>query len=636
MKFVTKKSSKEKEYARLSMKILRMKRSGEKQEKIKQLLNERETLKVRVGERDTQYNIQPRIIVGTSEFKTLRLENAIIVDKSLLIKAVLEAPSEVSLIARPRRWGKSLNLDMLKTFLEIEVNEKGEALPIDKRINHKLFTGSSLNPQPLKISAKQWVMNEQGKYPVILLNLRETKGTNYKEVEEKIIKRIGHTYYEHIYLINSDKLEKNEKELFQKYLRGKINKADLEESLYFLSILLHKQFNEKVYVLIDEYDEAITSSYVRFGHKPEEFGRLLDLIGGILGLALKQNQYLKKGVLTGVLRIAKASLFSSLNNISEYSLLDEEFSEYYGFNQEEVDELLNKAPNLVDRNSIREWYNGYTFGERTVYNPFSVMKCLSERGKFDTYWLDSGSTELIDQAMLSDDNQIEMQDLLCGKSVIKRIYKQIAFNQIREKKDLFYSLLVFAGYLNPTPIETDVYKLSIPPNQEIRQIYEDRIIEWVTNKLNISISDYDNFIGLLLEKKIEKFEEKLNYYLLNSTSYHDLKKERDYHNLMGGLLAPLSKKYNVDSNKESGDGRYDHILVPKVSNSNDTAFILEYKSCQKDNELENKAEAGLNQIDEKRYDTEARKNSQVKKIVKLCLAFGRKRAMGKHKIEELY
>src|SRR6185312_14866083 len=197
-------------------------------------------------------------------------------------------------------------------------------------------------------------MKEQGKYPVILLNLRETKGTSYKEVEEKIIKRIGHTYYEHVYLINSNKLEKNEKEIFQKYLRGKISKADLEDSLYFLSMLLYKHFNQKVYILIDEYDEAITSSYVRFGRKPEEFGRLLDLIGGILGLALKQNQYLKKGVLTGVLRIAKASLFSSLNNISEYSLLDEEFSEYYGFNQEEIDELLSKLPNLANRNSIRE------------------------------------------------------------------------------------------------------------------------------------------------------------------------------------------------------------------------------------------------------------------------------------------
>ena len=243
---------------------------------------------------------------------------------------------------------------MLKTFFEIEVDEKGEPLSIDRRINHKLFAGSSLNPQSLKISIEQRVMNKQGKYPVILLNLRETKGTSYKEVEEKIIKRIGYTYYEHIYLINSNKLEKNEKEIFQKYLRGKISKADLEESLYFLSMLLHKHFNEKVYVLIDEYDEAITSSYVRFGRKSEEFGKLLDLIGGILGLALKQNQYLKKGVLTGVLRIAKASLFSSLNNISEYSLLDEEFSEYYGFNQEEIDELLSKLPNLADRNSIRE------------------------------------------------------------------------------------------------------------------------------------------------------------------------------------------------------------------------------------------------------------------------------------------
>src|SRR6185312_15836408 len=230
---------------------------------------------------------------------------------------------------------------MLKTFFEIEVDEKGKPLPLGKRTNPKLFSD-------LKISSEYEVMKHLGKYPVIYLSLRETKGTSYKEVEQKIIKRIVNSFHEHIYLINSNELEKNEKEIFQRYLIGEISKVDLEESLYFLSRLLYKHFSQKVYIFIDEYDVTINSTYVRFGHKSKEFIQLIDLIRGMLGLVLKENsQYLKGGLVSGILRIAKADLFTGLNNISEYSLLDKRFSESYGFNQEEVDELLNKLPNVV-------------------------------------------------------------------------------------------------------------------------------------------------------------------------------------------------------------------------------------------------------------------------------------------------
>lgn len=236
---------------------------------------------------------------------------------------------------------------MLKTFFEIETDDQGQPLPITRGRNRKLFAG-------LKISAEQYAMAHQGQHPVILFNLKETKGSDYKEIENNIIKKVQNTYEQHTYLANSSQLRSDEKELFQNYLQGKINKADLQDSLHFLSKLLYKHFQQNVYILIDEYDEVINSSYVRSDHNPEEFEQIIDLIRGILGSALKQNQYLEKGVLTGILRIAKASLFSGLNNVAEYTLLDKRFSEHYGFTQEEVDELLTKVPNTVDQNDIKD------------------------------------------------------------------------------------------------------------------------------------------------------------------------------------------------------------------------------------------------------------------------------------------
>jgi hypothetical protein len=236
---------------------------------------------------------------------------------------------------------------MLKTFFEIETDDQGQPLSIAKRNNQKLFTG-------LKISNDQYAMIQQGQYPVIFLNLKETRGNSYKEIENNIVKKVQNTYEQHTYLSNSTQLRPDEKQLFKNYLQGEINKADLQDSLYFLSKLLYKHFQRVVYILVDEYDEVINNSYIKFGQKSEDFESILDLVRGILGSGLKQNQYLEKGILTGVFRIAKASLFSGLNNISEYSLLDKRFSEFYGFTQEEIDDLLtNKLPNTVDKNDIK-------------------------------------------------------------------------------------------------------------------------------------------------------------------------------------------------------------------------------------------------------------------------------------------
>lgn len=384
---------------------------------------------------------------------------------------------------------------MLKTFFEIEINDQEESPLLSERINRKLFTGGEVDlgidgkkflPR-LKIAELDKEMNHQGKYPVILLDFKDIKGNNYQEIEDGIKERVITLFSKYPYLRqylveNNDFLVESQKKKLNKYLSGEISKVDLHNSLKFLSEILCKHFKQEVYILIDEYDAVINDSCLKL--KSEELDNILELFRAILGTALKGNPYLKKGILTGILRIAKASLFTNLNNISEYNLLDKEFAEYYGFTQEEVDELLKRVPTVTRPEEIKEWYNGYYFGGQTVYNPWSIMSCLSEKGVLKSYWADSGGTKLFNKTMLSDEVQADFQILLKGQNIIKKLYEQVDLEQIQsetqESNDVFYSLLVFTGYLNPKSFTDDPkdsrYELNIP-NQEIKEIYEDKIIQ---------------------------------------------------------------------------------------------------------------------------------------------------------------
>jgi hypothetical protein len=265
------------------------------------------------------------------------------------------------------------------------------------------------------------------------------------------------------------------------------------------------------------------------------------------------------------------------------------------------------------------------------------MLCLSSGGELDHYWLDSGGTGLVDKVLLSDETQEELQLLLEGKGIVKKIYKQISLKEIENNSDIFYSLLVFAGYLNPSLANDDDeyprYRLTIP-NKEVRNIYMERVISWVTNKLNIKVSEYDDFIGLLTDQKIDKFEQKFSEYLMNSTSYHDLIKEKDYHNLIGGLLAPLARGYMIESNRESGHGRFDHVLIPR-ENKGDSAIIIEYKLPETTEDLVRVAMIGLNQIINKCYDTKIKEYSHVKKIINIGMAFCGKEIRMQYQIKYL-
>ncbi|MDR0773753.1 MAG: ATP-binding protein [Rickettsia sp.] len=594
-------------------------------------------------------NYQLKMLVGSDDFYDLLINSDIFVDKSLMIKELLEDSGKVILITRPRRWGKSLNMDMIRRFLEIEVDERGKPLAQEKRVNYKLFTGGIVDLdfdetkelQSLKISIHKNIMKRQGQFPVIYINFKEVKGSNYKEIVSSIIDQIIELYERFNYLEQytqegSKFLSIPQKVKLKNYLSGDINTNYLKNSLKFLSQILYKHFKQRVYILIDEYDTPINNAYLELGHKTKEFDKILKLFRGILGNSLKTNPYLEKGVITGILRIAKANLFSDLNNVSEYTLLDDDFSKFYGFTQAEVDELLTIVPTGTNPEEIKNWYNGYTFGGEIVYNPWSIMQCLAHKGKLDHYWLDSGGTGIIDKVLLSDEMQQDLQLLASGKSIISQITKQISFNDINSRSGLF-SLLLFSGYLNPMVIELEenVYELSAP-NREVKHIYNARLLQWVSNKLQIDSSLYYPFATLLPACRLEEFKERLQELLLNATSFHQTgnkKAELFYSGFMLGLVNMLSSAYIITSEQESGSGRADIIMIPKVGKE-DKAIIIEYKIAKNTEDLALVAQMGLKQIIDKQYDTKIKEYSHVKKIIKLSIAFCGKNVELQYQVNE--
>ncbi|MCC8399430.1 MAG: ATP-binding protein [Rickettsia endosymbiont of Platyusa sonomae] len=598
-------------------------------------------------------NMPPRMRTGTDDFKTLLLNSDVFVDKSLMIKELLADSGDVILITRPRRWGKSLNMNMLQKFFEIEVDQNGVPLPTEDRVNNKLFTGGEIDLglatgrkkllKKLKIAQYSDIISEyQGQFPVILLNLKDVKGGNYREIENGIRNQVtklfvNHRYLKHYIAKDENLLDDIQKEKLSRYFTGKLDIEDLKDSLRFLSEVMYKHFNQKVYILIDEYDTPINSSYIKFSSKPEEFEQVLELFRGMFGSSLKTNTCVEKGIITGILRIAKANLFSDLNNVSEYTLLDEEFSKFYGFTQAEVDELLTKVPTATNPEQIKNWYNGYSFGGEIIYNPWSIMQCLAHKGKLDHYWLDSGGTSLIDKTLLSDEMQEDLQNLVAGKSIISPIVKQISFSDINTRSGLF-SLLLFSGYLNPTTIEPakDIYELSVP-NKEVEYIYETRLLQWVSSKLQMDSSLYYSFASLLPAGKIEEFKEKLQELLLNATSFYqtgEKKAELFYSGFMLGLINTLSPGYIIDSERETGGGRADIMLIPKTGKQNN-AIIIEYKICKSPDVLVSVAKEGLDQIVKKQYEAKIKEHSHVQKIIKIAMAFCGKEVVLEYQIDTI-
>ena len=444
---------------------------------------------------------KPKVYTGIDSFADLLLESDVFVDKSLFIQEFLEeSGGQVKLITRPRRWGKCMNMDMLKRFLSIEMDAQGVPLPREQCLHHKLFAGGEVIIRPMIDSVKQLaplklaqqhphlINGYQGQYPVISIGLKDVLGSSYEEILAGIRTQVINLYAEYGFLdpyIQAEEptLRKAEKQQLDRYFSGETTPDDLKSSLYFLSKILCKHFGKRVYILIDEYDTPINNAFIELKDSPEELRKVLKLFQGLFGTTFKSNPYLEKGLVTGILRVAKANLFSSLNNVREYTLFDKHFATSYGFTQEEVNQLFSQVSTSTTLEEVKYWYNGYKFGDQVLYNPWSIMCCLETEGVLDTYWIDSGGTQLVDEAPLADDIQKQLQQLIAREQIDSFITKRISFEDVASSIDL-HSLLLFAGYLNADSItpgdndDTKKCKLSIP-NHEVRCIYERRLLKGI-------------------------------------------------------------------------------------------------------------------------------------------------------------
>ena len=537
--------------------------------------------------------------VGIEDFKELIQEGYYYIDKTLLIDEMLMNKSKVTLFTRPRRFGKTLNMSMLKYFFDVK----------DKEENKKLF-------ENLKVSDSEY-MSEQGKYPVIFISLKDLKGNTWEENFVLIKKHIKNLYMEFYDL--KDKLNPIFKNDFEKIVMEKED-ADWIYSLKNLSNYLYEYYRKSVIILIDEYDAPIINAFDK-GY----YNEAINFFQTFYSSALKTNNSLKYGVLTGITRIIKEGIFSGLNNLYVNTILSKDYSEYFGLLESEVIEMLEYFDMKYKIEEVREWYNGYIFGESKVYNPWSIVNYVREK-EIKAYWANVSGNTLLEN-MLDHAGESVYDDLkrfTDGESIEKYISDGTTIKSLLNNDDEIWQLLLYSGYLTKdekqkeidvTSEYTDVYNLRIP-NKEIRKYFGNMFLNRFFGtevKTNILIKALEN-------GDIKKFEKTLGEIMINMLSHFDLDKEMEkiYQVFMIGLVGFLMGKYEIISNDESGYGRYDLAMIP--IKSNEKAYLMEFKISKTKKGMEEKAEKALKQIDEKKYDTKLKARG-IKNILKIGVAF---------------
>ena len=541
-----------------------------------------------------------KIPIGRDNFKDIIEQNYYYVDKTKLIEELLERGSYVTLFPRPRRFGKSLTISMIDEFFNVE----------KKQENKNLFKG-------LKISKSKY-SKEQGKNPVIKLNFKELKYDNWEEMYIKIKMIIQNLYNQNL------KVEKNLSELekirFNKILFGNANKPEYEESIKNLSEYLYKYYGEKVVLLIDEYDVPIQSGYINGFYK-----EIVSFIKNMFSSSLKTNDNIQFAIMTGVLRVSKESIFSDLNNVDVYSTLDETYNEYFGFTEEETKELL-KYYDLELTQSVKEEYDGYLFGKKEIYNPWSIIN-YANRKELMPYWVNTGSNELITNIIYNgaeENIKIQIEKLLQGEELECEYNEKVTFLDLAKTNSLeiILNFLLVSGYLTvtkDTDVTTGLIKLKIP-NKEIKTVYISLINTWFTEQNSILSTQFREFKENILNGNVEKMNNNLNK-ILQSISFVDTK-ENFYHGYMLGIFVGfLRDKYIVKSNREAGTGRFD-VMIEKIDRS--WGAILEFKIAKSEEDLEMCAQKGLEQIEEKEYYRELELD-EVREIKKYAIAFWDKR-----------
>ena len=529
--------------------------------------------------------------IGISDFKTVIEENYYYADKTDMIGDILDDRAMVTLFTRPRRFGKTLNISMMKYFFGIENTEE----------NKKLFDG-------LSISNKEY-MKEQGQYPVIFISFRNIEEENWEDCYFEIKNIISRTYNEFEFLRGT--LNQSELAEFDSIWLKK-EKADWKSSLKNLTRYLYKYYDrKKVVVLIDEYDTPIIQSY-----QEKYYKKLISFFKRFYGDVMKDNEYLQFGIMTGILRIAKEGIFSGLNNLKVNTIFSEKYSEYYGLTEEEVLEAVRYYDMEYEMQDIRKWYDGYQFGKSEVYNPWSIINFLNER-ELKAYWIGvSGNSMINDLLSKGDRHIVENLEKLFNEEIIYKAVRD--YTEYKFDSSDIWELFLYSGYLTIAgEKQGEEYPLRLP-NKEIQSFFRKIFIEKF-------IGNYDKFLHIirnLKDGKIEEFAEGLEEEILSSLSYFDTGRDEKYYKIfLIGIFITLSNDYIRLSERETGTGRADLILEPK--NKENPAYIFEFKVAEDEKELENYAVEGFYQIKEKQYDVEL-KNRGINEIIYVGLAFHRK------------
>ena len=543
--------------------------------------------------------------IGVEDFKKIRETNCYYIDKTKLIEDLLIDKTEVKLFCRPRRFGKTLSMSTLRYFFDIKNGEE----------NRKLFDGLYISNSPL--------MSEQGKYPVIFITMKGIIGRDLEEVIKDIEVKIYELYNRYFFI--EERLNPNAREVFNRLARKEGSIAEIKSSLRFLTQFLYEYYNQKVVLLIDEYDSPLLNA-VEKGYYTE----MKDFLRAFYGDALKTNEYLQMGVLTGIIRVTQAGIFSDLNNIENYTILKKSYSQYFGLLEAEVEEALRYYGIEYKLDEVRAWYDGYNFAGTEVYNPLSILKYIKEK-ELESYWINTSGNGLIMEIIANSDDRVikDLEKLFEEKELETTVDLELDMGKSLLESDI-WSLMLSSGYLTiKEKIDRKNYIIKIP-NKEIRTFFKDAFIKMVFRGTRY----VEDVKRALLTKDLESFEIAFQNMVLESISFHNttlnMRKEEGkevdelaysevpYQMFMLGFLTSMQDKFFVTPEQESGLGRADILLEPK--NKNGVGYILEIKAARKNNRISNLAKRAHKQIDSKIYETELRKRGVVD-IVKIGIAF---------------
>ncbi len=562
-----------------------------------------------------------KLPIGQSDFKTIIDQKYNFVDKTLFIKEIIDEPAAVILITRPRRFGKTLNLSMLKYFFAEEV----VSIP-----TKGLFEG-------LKISQEDsFYRDQQGQYPVVSLSFKDVKEDNFELAYRKVYGIIIQLYDEFSYLQESPSLSSTQKSFYTRILTREADQADLEDSLQMLTKCLFLHHRQQPIVLIDEYDAPIHAGYLNGFYE-----KIIKFFRSFFSAGLKDNTLLYKAVLTGILRVSRESLFSGVNHLDVFSVLSPRYSSYFGFTETEVTDLLKQAKMEDKLPQVKDWYNGYHIGESTLYNPWSIINFIQKEGVFDLYWVNTSDNDLIKTLIASSGFLFKdaFEGLFQGSFLERRLDENIVFSSLQKKNETaVWSLFLMTGYLTALShekTERGTFGTLAIPNKEVKALFRIIIEEWFSR--DYGLDWYDQFLNALLTGNIEKFSSELKKIMEHTVSVHDTggSPEAFYHGLMIGLTASLhaSPFYDTRSNRESGSGRYDYAIISRDDQK--LSILMEFKQVKEMGDkvlselkmtdlLKKTAEAALDQISQKSYCAEIEQRG-LTRVLKIGLAFSGKK-----------